>query len=278
MDPYEIAEETFVIPGALPVAGVGYLPVNSMIIRGEEPLILDTMTGVQKEEFFEKAFSLVDPKDVKWIFVSHEDRDHTGNLGGLLEQCTNAKIITNFLGLGKLSEGFELDPHQVYFLNDGDSLDIGDRTIEAIRPPLFDSSATRGFFDSKTGTYFSADCFGTAVSEIVQYTDDMGPKDFEDGFFWMNRVNHVWFHHIPTSVIEETAVHIRRLDPQRIASAHGPVERHDPLKLCDWVTKIGDMEPIPMPSQEEFETFLAGEGDLPDQVGFDEAERQRLLE
>jgi flavorubredoxin len=278
VDPYEIAEETFFLPGAVPVPSVGLLPVNAMIIRGEQPMIIDTMTGVQRDEYLQQALSIVDPKDVKWIFISHEDRDHSGNLGYLLEHCTNAKIITNFLGLGKLSEGFELDPHNVFFLNDGESLDIGDRTVTAIRPPLYDSSATRGLYDAKTGTYFSADCFGTAVDEVVQYTDDIPAKDFEQGFFWMNRVNHVWFHHIPSRVIEETAVHLRRLNPERIASGHGPVERHDPLKLCDWITKIGDMEPVPMPSQEQFEKFLTGDGDLPDQKGFDQAAREALLE
>lgn len=269
MDPYKVADDTFVLPGALPVPGVGLLPINAMVIRGEQPMIIDTMTGVQREEFLEKVFSVVEPKDVKWLFISHEDRDHSGNLGDLLEQCTNAKVITNFLGLGKLSEGFQLDPEQVYFLNDGDSLDIGDRTVKAVRPPLFDSSATRGLFDPKTSTYFSADCFGTAVDEVVQYVDDIPAKDFEEGFFWMNRINHVWFHHIPPQVIEETAVHVRQLAPDRIVSGHGPVARNNPLELCDWITRIGDMEPIPMPSQEDFEKMLAGEADLPDQKSLD---------
>ncbi len=263
MDPFQVAEETFVIPGGLPVPTVGILPVNAMVIRGEEPMLLDTLATVQRDEFLTKAFSIVDPDDVKWIFISHEDRDHSGSLGVLLERCPNAKIVTNFLGLGKLSEEFHIPPERAYFLNDGDSMTIGDRTVTAVRPPLYDSSATRGLFDSKTGVYFSADCFGTGVRELVRYVDELDPKEFEEGFFWMNRVNHVWFHHIPPDVIEETAVHVRRLDPDQIVSGHGPVARHDPLKLCDWITNIGEMDPVPMPSQEDFEKMLAGDGGQP---------------
>jgi flavorubredoxin len=269
VEPYEIAEDTFVIPDALPVAGVGFLPINAMVIRGEQPVICDTQTPLQKDEFLRKVFSLVDPKDIRWLFVSHEDRDHSGNLGELMEQCTNAKIITNFLGLGKLIEGFDMDPERCYFMNDGDSLDIGDRKVTAVRPPLYDSSATRGLFDHKTGTYFSADCFGAGVDEIFQFTDDMSDKDYEEGFFWMNRINHVWFHHIPKNVIEETAGNLRRLDPARIASGHGPVARNNPVHLLEWVTRISDMEPLRMPSQEEFEKFLSGDADLPDQKKLD---------
>ncbi|MDQ4144625.1 MAG: MBL fold metallo-hydrolase [Actinomycetota bacterium] len=258
MEPYEVAEETFVIPGGLPVPTIGLLPVNAMIIRGEEPMLLDTLATVQREEFLQKAFSIVEPEDVRWIFISHEDRDHSGSLGVLLERCPNAKIITNFLGLGKLSEEFEIPPERAYFLNDGDTLTLGDRTLTAVRPPLYDSSATRGLFDSKTGVYFSADCFGAVVQDLVQYTDELSAKDFEEGFFWMNRVNHVWFHHIPPAVIEETAIHVRQLNPSQIVSGHGPTARHNPLQMCDWITNIGDMDPVAMPSQDDFERMLAG--------------------
>ena len=261
MDTYQVAEDTFVLPSALPVPGIGYLPVNAMVIRGEQPMILDTLAPVHRDEFHEKVFSVVEPKDVKWIFISHEDRDHSGSLGQLLEECPDAKVITNFLGLGKLSEEFTIPLDRVYLLNDGDTLDIGDRTLTAVRPPLFDSSATRGIYDPKTDVYFAADCFGAVQEDPVAFVDDMPAKDYEEGFFWMNRVNHVWYHHIPSTVIEETAVHIRELDPSIIVSGHGPTERHDPMKLCDWIVKIGDMDPVPMPSQADFEKMLAGEAE-----------------
>lgn len=261
MDNYQVAEDTFVIPGALPVPGVGQLPVNAMVIRGEQPMLLDTMATVQRDEFLEKAFSIVEPQDVKWIFISHEDRDHSGSLKQVMDMCPDAKVITNFLGLGKLSEEFTIPLERVYLLNDGDTLDIGDRTLRAVRPPLYDSSATRGIYDPKTSVYFAADCFGAVQQEPVEFVDDMPVKDYEEGFFWMNRVNHVWFHHIPPAVIEETAVHIRELNPAIMVSGHGPTARQNVLQLCDWIVKIGDMDPVPMPSQADFEKMIAGGGD-----------------
>lgn len=41
-----------------------------------------------------------------------------------------------------------------------------------------------------------------------------------------------------------------------IAEAHAVLGRHAP----ELITNIGEMEPIPMPSQEDFEKMLAGEG------------------
>ncbi|GEP34971.1 hypothetical protein NSZ01_27390 [Nocardioides szechwanensis] len=259
-DPYQVADETFVIPDDLPVPGIGMLPVNAMVVRGEQPMLVDTLAIVHRESYLERVFELVEPEDVQWLFISHEDRDHTGSVMQVMERCPNAKLITNFLGLGKLGEEFEVPLDRVHLLNDGETLDIGDRVITAIRPPLFDSSATRGFYDPLTGVYFSADCFGTVLTDNVPFADDMSAADMEEGFFWMNRANHIWYHHIPAALIEEQAARIRAVAPELIVTGHGPTYRHDPLQVCDWITRISDMEPVHMPTHEEFEQALAAGG------------------
>ena len=33
-----------------------------------------------KDDFFADVFSIVEPEDVRWLFLSHDDPDHTGNL------------------------------------------------------------------------------------------------------------------------------------------------------------------------------------------------------
>lgn len=254
---YEVAAGTFVIPEALPVPGLGVLPVNAMVIRGKQPMIVDTLAIVHRKTFLEEAFALVDPKDVRWLFLSHEDRDHSGAIMQVLEQCPSAKLITTFLGLGKLGEEFAIPLDRVHLLNDGETLDIGDRKITALRPPLYDSSATRGFFDPSTRMYFSADCFGIVAEEVPQYTDEMDAGDFEHGFFWMNRANHIWFHEVRQDAIDQAAQQVRALDAAVIVSGHGPTERKDPARMCDWITRIPSMEPVPMPDQAAFAAMLA---------------------
>jgi flavorubredoxin len=257
LQPYEVAKETFVIPHALPVPGVGQLPVNAMVIRGEQPMLIDTLASVHRDDFLQQAFALVDPDEVRWLFISHEDRDHSGSFAQVLERCPNAKVITNFLGLGKLLEEFEVPLERVYFLNDGESVDIGDRTVTAIRPPLYDSSATRGLWDPKTQVYFAADCFGAVQREPTQFSDELDASEYEDGFFWMNRANHVWFHEIRQEVLDADAQKITDLGAKVMVSGHGPTVRRDIDAVCKSITRIGDMEPIVLPNQEEFERMLS---------------------
>ena len=257
---YKIADDAFVIPAALPVPGVGKLPVNAMVLLGKEPMLLDTLAIVHRDQFLEEAFNIVDPKDVRWLFLSHEDRDHSGSIMQVLERCPNAKLVTNFLGLGKLHEEFDVDYRRVHILNDGDSLDIGDRTVHAIRPPLYDSSATTGIWDPKSGIYYGADCFGTVVDgEVPHYNDELSKSVFEDGYYFMNRANHIWFEHVKPEAIAAAAEKIKSLDARILVSGHGPVERRDVNRVCDMIKRIGDMPAIQLPNNEQFEAMNAPE-------------------
>lgn len=254
---YQISSEAFVIPQDLPVPGVGRLPVNAMVLRGKEPMILDTLAIVHREYFLEEVFNIVEPEDVRWLFLSHEDRDHSGSIMEVLARCPNAKLVTNFLGLGKLHEEFDFDPRRIHILNDGGTLDIGDRTVAAIRPPLYDSSATTGIWDPKSEIYYGADCFGAVTTgEVPHYTDDMSENDFEDGFFFMNRANHIWFEHVKSEAIEAAAERIKRLGARILVSGHGPVERRNVDRVCDMIKRIGDMPAIELPDNDAYVEML----------------------
>jgi hypothetical protein len=70
---------------------------------------------------------------------------------------------------------------RVYLLNPGQSLDVGDRTLTGLRPPLFDNPATVGLYDDRSRTLFSSDCFGAPLpsAELADGSDlgDVPPDD-----------------------------------------------------------------------------------------------------
>ena len=80
-EPIRLADDTWMIRQLL---GEGHAPVsvyvNSMVILGKEPMIVDTGGFSNREDWVRDLKSLVDPEDVKWIYISHDDADHTGNL------------------------------------------------------------------------------------------------------------------------------------------------------------------------------------------------------
>lgn len=232
LPPFRVADRTYIVPLALPVPARGVLPMNPLIIAGEEPVIVDTGPGVMREQFLNAAFSLVNPGAVKWIFISHDDRDHVGSLMLLLELCQSARLITSFQGLARITKEYELPLDRLVLLNHGERLRAGDRDLISLRPPLFDSPATRGLFDTRTGLYYGVDSFAALLPEYYPNVADVPHELYVEGFNWLNRANAPWYTLTDPVQMQRQIDHVRRLQPEVIVSYHGPVAFGISEQLC----------------------------------------------
>ncbi|MFN2592287.1 MAG: MBL fold metallo-hydrolase [Candidatus Dormibacteria bacterium] len=255
--PYTIADETFILPSVFPIPGIGLLYLNAMVIRGAEPVLVDTGAPVFRDEYLNAAFSLIEPTDVRWIFLSHDDRDHSGNLIQLLDLCPNARVVTNSVGVGRMGEEWELPMNRVYFLNDGESFNAGDRILTAIRPPYFDSPATRGLWDPTTRVYYGVDSFGAPVPHACESVTDVPADAYENGFNWFNRANHPWHEFTDPAKIDAQIGRIRALSPDVIVSYHGPALHSRTEQACDMLSAISTMDRLELPSQQDLEAMMA---------------------
>src|SRR3954447_17415303 len=71
--PTKIARDTWVIHSVQPALGEPlFVYLNSMVILGAEPMIVDTGTIANWEQWLTHVFSLVEPEDVQWIYLSHD--------------------------------------------------------------------------------------------------------------------------------------------------------------------------------------------------------------
>lgn len=252
-----------VIADQAPIPGVGTLPVNAFVLHGEQPLVVDTGLSTPETGFLDALATVVDPQDVRWVFLTHPDRDHTGALFELLEAAPHACLITTFLGVGILGCEFEVPLQRVHLLNPGQSMAVGDRRIRALRPPLFDSPATVGFLDERTGTVISSDCFGAplATDEVTGCTDVReiaGPELTDQQILWAT-VDSPWVHGCDRDRLRSEVENLRALQPSRVLSSHLP-----PLVGADSidrafaaVTASPDASPWVGPDQEALEQLLA---------------------
>ena len=224
MAPYQVADDTFVIPWLFPTPPVGFFPNNSLVIRGKEPVLVDTGAPACRKEWLNNVSSLVDLNDVRWIFLSHDDRDHSGNLLVALEACPNATLLTTWYALGRLAEELTIPLDRCRFMNDGDVLDIGDRRIVAIRPPVFDSP-TRALFDERTGVFWSADTFATNVREPLSDAADLTEDAFRDGQLLGGRLVAPWHPWLDESKFCAHVQKVQDLPITVIAGGHTPAIR-----------------------------------------------------
>ena len=165
---YKAAPDIDVLTSSFPVPGFGLIPINAFVLHAEEPVLIDTGAVVESEDFMAALRSVIDPADLRWIWLTHTDADHIGSLHRLLAENPRVRVITTFLGVGIMGLSAPLPMDRVHLVNPGQTIGVGDRTLTAVRPPTFDNPITTGLYDDRSGALFSADCFGALLSEVPQ--------------------------------------------------------------------------------------------------------------
>lgn len=127
LKPYRATADTYVIPSYLPVPGLGKIAINSYLIQAREPILVNAGMPVVRQEFLETLWSLIDTQDLRWVFLTHDDGDHTGGLMEVLEAAPQARMITNFIGLARLNTAYHIPVKRVQLLNPGQHFSAGDR-------------------------------------------------------------------------------------------------------------------------------------------------------
>src|SRR3712207_5033118 len=156
MEKHRVLPDVTVLSDHAEVPGLGFLPVNTFVVHAAQPVVVDTGLSTPDKEFVSELSEVIDPADVRWIWITHPDRDHTGGLWDLIAAAPQARLVTTFLGLGIMSCEWAVPLDRVHLLNPGQRLDVGDRTLTGYRPPLFDSPATVGLQDDRTGVLLSS--------------------------------------------------------------------------------------------------------------------------
>ena len=220
--------------------------VNSLVIKGSEPILVDTGAATGRDGWWEQVERTVDPGDVRWIFLSHDDIDHYGNLVEALERCPNATLVASWHLGQRLAAYTQLPIERMRWVNDGESFMAGDRELVALRPPAYDSPTTRGLFDRTSGVYWASDCFGTAVPHAVDEVSELDRDVWEDGFSLYQRRLSPWATEIDVMRWRAAIGRVAALGPLVIASAHGPLARRtDVARSLDLLADLPGMPEAP---------------------------------
>lgn len=256
-EPYRGAADIEVLPSYFPIPGLGILPVNAFVLRAAQPVLVDTGLVALGDQFMAALSSVIDPPDLRWLWLTHTDLDHIGNLQRLLDAAPELRVVTTFIGLGKMSLGQAPPMDRIYLLNPGQSLDVGDRTLLAVKPPTFDAPETTGFLDTKSAALFSADCFGALMSEPVEDAAEIEPESLRQGMIKWATVDAPWLHLVEPARFAQSLDRVRALRPQAILSNHLPAVHDAGETLLRHLSAVPAAEPFVGPDQEGLETMVA---------------------
>src|ERR1051326_7701199 len=213
-DSYKATADIDVITSNFPLPGFGFVPINAFVIKGSEPILVDTGAGVQSADFMQTLRSVIDPRDLRWIWLTHTDFDHIGSLHQLLAENPRLRVMTSFLSVGILTLSAPLPLDRVYLVNPGEKVSVGDRTLTAVRPPAFDNPATTGFYDSKSAVFFSSDCFGALLTSPARNAADLTENDLRNGQTFWATLDSPWLHKTNVEVFTKELKRIREMQPE----------------------------------------------------------------
>lgn len=269
--PYEGSSDVHVLPAHLSMPGVGVLPVNAYLLMAEEPVLIDTGLGFDAEELIEAVSSYVALEQLKWIWLTHDDADHTGAIQRVMELAPNATLVTHALSALRMASWWPVPLERVHAVRFGDEIHVGDRTLTAVAPPLFDNPMSTGLLDRSTGALFSVDAFGAILPEPTQDAADVPPEALAGGMVGWATSDSPWAHVTDRAKFGEVLDRVRQIQPSRIFSSHLPAASgtslEDFLKVLETVP---DAEPFMPPDAEQFARMIEAmaaeqQGTVPEQ-------------
>ncbi|MCC5952866.1 MAG: MBL fold metallo-hydrolase [Acidimicrobiia bacterium] len=261
LPPLEVAADTFLIRAAQPALGAPLsVALNSLVIRGAEPVIVDTGTTSNRQGWLDDVFSLVEPGEVRWVVLSHEDHDHVGNLTEVLDRCPQATVVANWALTERLGPEIGLPLDRLRWVDAGGTLDVGDRHLRFTRPPVYDSPTTRAVLDSLTGVLWASDAFATPMgSEPVDRVEDLPPPMWAEGFaMFHHHALAPWLSLVDVVGYEEQVAAMAASAPSAIVGAHTPlIDGPSIERAIELLATLPATVPPPHPDQEALEAIVA---------------------
>lgn len=257
--PYQAAEDVHVLPTNLALPGLGaVLPINAYVLLAEEPVLIDTGLGVDSDEFLDALASIVDLAALRWVWLTHDDTDHTGSIQRVLEAAPQARLVTHAFSALRMGTWWPVPFDRVHAIRAGDRLPVGDRTLRAVPPPLFDNPMSIGILDEATGSLFSVDSFGALLPEATEDAAQVPHDVLAGGMVAWATADSPWAHIVDRERFGQVLDGVRRLQPTRILSSHLPAASGTSLeRFLEVLASVPDAEPAIAPNQEEFAHMVA---------------------
>lgn len=215
--------------------GISY---NSYLIVDEKTVLVDTVDVCYSDIFLKKIEDALAGRELDYLIVNHMEPDHAGSIRLLRHRYPGVQIVGNTKTFGMLA-GFHGIKEGLYEVKEGDSLNIGNRSLTFYMAPMVHWPEVMVTYDATDKLLFSADAFGTYGAL------DGGVIDTEMNVehFWEEMVR--YYANIVGKYGSPVQMALRKLsglEIQTICSTHGPVWRKNISKVVGIYDRLSRYE------------------------------------
>jgi flavorubredoxin len=193
---------------------------NAYLIKGEEKTaLIDTVNPGFEKELEIKINMVSDLKKLNYLIMNHAEPDHANAIRYIMDMAPDAVFVTTDKGVKMASLYHELPEARVKVIAEGDSLDLGGKTLRFIEAPWLHWPETMFTYLPEDKVLFPCDFFGSHTAQGVY------DEDLEDLIPLAKRYYGeimMPFGKLGAKALEK----IKDLDIRIIAPSHGPIYKN----------------------------------------------------
>jgi flavorubredoxin len=207
---------------------------NAYLIRGtEKTALIDTVDPTKTEDLLANLRSL-GITFIDYLVVNHAEQDHSGSIPRILQEYPGIRVVTNEK-CRDLLKSLLLLPDDVFFtIHDGETLFLGDRTLEFLITPWVHWPETMLTYLKEEKILFSCDFFGSHLASSDLYVQEKSR---------IYAAAKRYYAEIMMPFRGSIKNHLERLkgyDLRRIAPSHGPIWDDPEFILSAYANWVSD--------------------------------------
>lgn len=196
---------------------------NSYLVEGEKSAaLIETVHLDFFDVYLENLRSVIDLNKIEYLVMNHNEPDHSGSVRRLAELLPNLKIVVSQAGSIYLKNITNRTDLNLIVAKDGDSLDLGGKTLNFISAPFLHWPDSMFTWMPEEKVLFSCDFLGAHFCEPTML-DVRLPERYRDGYFSAMAGYYAAIFGPFKPYVLKGLEKIRDLDIQFAATSHGPV-------------------------------------------------------
>jgi len=196
---------------------------NSYFIEGKEKTaLIDAVDPSMKHVLFERLENL-GVSSIDYMVANHAEQDHSGTIPDILNAYPMAKVVTSQIGKSMIMDMLAVPADRVITVNDGDTLNLGGRTLQFLAFPWVHWPETMITWIPEQKILMPCDLFGSHLASSNLFVED------EHAVLQAAKRYYAEIMMPFRKMIEVNLRKVTRLEPGIIAPSHGPIHRRPEL-------------------------------------------------
>jgi len=189
---------------------------NSYLIKGSEKTALIDTVDPTMDSVLINHLNQLGVERIDYVIANHAEQDHSGTIPQVLERYPDAKVVTTPKGKGMLIDLLLIPDDRFIAVSDGETLSLGDRTLEFIHAPWVHWPETMLTYLREDKMLFPCDLFGSHLATTDLYVTDEG-QVYEAAKRYYAEIMMPF-----RTTIKKNLEKIKDLEIEIIAPSHGP--------------------------------------------------------